>query len=317
MNNAYRKKIRQAVQVAKYYYDSELDQSEIAKEMGLSRPTVSRLLQFAKDEGYVQISIVDPFDDSEKLEELLLTHYGLKKVIITYTHSNDEINISQNLGKQAANYLQEIVHDGDMIGVGFGETMYAVAKELKEMPLNNTNIVQLKGGESHASITNYSHEVMSLFTQAFHAKSEILPLPVIFEYQKTKDLVMRESHMQYLMEQGRKTSIAVFTVGSVERHSMLFQLNYFNQDEILALQKEAVGDILSRFITKEGKIANQEINSRTIGIELEELKDKADTILVAGGKRKVLAIHAALTGGYANTLVIDIHSAKELADLIK
>ena len=314
MTNASKKKIQQAVQVAKYYYQSNLDQSEIAKEMSLSRPTVSRLLQFSKDEGYVQISIMDPYNDSKQLEEQLQEKYGLKKVIIAYSHSTNEGNILQNIGQKAAEYIQDIAENDAIIGIGFGKTMYAVAKELNEFPLENTKIVQLKGGESHASVTNYSHEVMSLFTQAFHAKSEILPLPVIFEQQETKELVMSESHIKYLMDEGRKANVAIFTVGSVENNAMLFQLNYFDDQEVTAIQSTAVGDILSRFITVDGSIANEEINNRTIGIELSELKDKNDTILVAGGKHKVAPIHAALVGGLANTLVTDIHTATKLIE---
>ena len=49
----------------------------------------------------------------------------------------------------------------------------------------------------------------------------------------------------------------------------------------------------------------------TIGIELEELKLKR-SILVAGGNRKIKAIDGALRGGYANVLIIDQHTAKEL-----
>ncbi|MCV5513399.1 sugar-binding domain-containing protein, partial [Escherichia coli] len=49
-----------------------------------------------------------------------------------------------------------------------------------------------------------------------------------------------------------------------------------------------------------------------IGIELEELKLKKRSILVAGGNRKIKAIDGALRGGYANVLIIDQHTAKEL-----
>ena len=56
----------------------------------------------------------------------------------------------------------------------------------------------------------------------------------------------------------------------------------------------------------------EEINKRTIGIELEELKIKKRSILVAGGNRKIKAIDGALRGGYANVLIIDQHTAKEL-----
>ena len=76
--------------------------------------------------------------------------------------------------------------------------------------------------------------------------------------------------------------------------------------------KQSVGDICSRFFDGDGNISSEEINKRTIGIELEELKLKKRSILVAGGNRKIKAIDGALRGGYANVLIIDQHTAKEL-----
>ena len=76
--------------------------------------------------------------------------------------------------------------------------------------------------------------------------------------------------------------------------------------------KQSVGDICSRFFDGDGNISSEEINQRTIGIELEELKLKKRSILVAGGNRKIKAIDGALRGGYANVLIIDQHTAKEL-----
>ena len=43
------------------HYEAGMGQVEIAKQLGLSRPTVSRLLQFAQDNGIVQIKLSIPF----------------------------------------------------------------------------------------------------------------------------------------------------------------------------------------------------------------------------------------------------------------
>lgn len=40
-----------AINIAKPYYYSEFSQQKIARKLGLSRPSVSRLLKYAKDQG--------------------------------------------------------------------------------------------------------------------------------------------------------------------------------------------------------------------------------------------------------------------------
>jgi deoxyribonucleoside regulator len=75
------------------------------------------------------------------------------------------------------------------------------------------------------------------------------------------------------------------------------------------------GDICSRFFDAEGRLISEEINNRTVGIDLAELRNKEKSILVAGGKRKIEAIHAALKGHYANILVTDQYTAQALLRL--
>lgn len=54
------KRISQSVEVAKLYYIDELDQKEIARKLDVSRPTVSRLLQYARENKIVNVDIHDP-----------------------------------------------------------------------------------------------------------------------------------------------------------------------------------------------------------------------------------------------------------------
>ena len=51
------KKIERMVNVARLYYEQNMTQNEIAKELGISRPLVSILLTEAKACGIVTISI--------------------------------------------------------------------------------------------------------------------------------------------------------------------------------------------------------------------------------------------------------------------
>jgi deoxyribonucleoside regulator len=59
----------------------------------------------------------------------------------------------------------------------------------------------------------------------------------------------------------------------------------------------------------------ENLNNRTIGIELHELVKKERSILVAGGPKKLEAIYGALKGKYANVLITDEHTASLLIEL--
>lgn len=68
-------KDRLSIDVAKLYYKSDYSQQQIANKLNLSRPTVSRLLQYAKEKGFVQINIADPIEDNSSLEEPYFSKY--------------------------------------------------------------------------------------------------------------------------------------------------------------------------------------------------------------------------------------------------
>lgn len=141
-----------------------------------------------------------------------------------------------------------------------------------------------------------------------------LPLPVVFDNADVKRMVEKDRHIERIIEMGKQANIALFTVGTVRDEALLFRLGYFNEEEKALLKKQAVGDICSRFFDAKGNICSSAINDRTIGVELEDLRLKERSILVAGGSRKVSSIHGALTGKYANVLIIDQHTARSLVN---
>lgn len=87
------------------------------EELGISRPSVSRLLQYAKEKGYVKIQIFDPVEDMSHMEQLLVERFHLSEARIASSTLNDEQEIKKYIGPKAE-YLDSIVRDGDIIGVG-------------------------------------------------------------------------------------------------------------------------------------------------------------------------------------------------------
>ena len=277
-------KDRLSIDVAKLYYKSDYSQQQIANKLNLSRPTVSRLLQYAKEKGFVQINIADPIEDNSSLEEALCEKYNLDVVKIAYAPLNTTNEIKKSISMKAADYLYEIVKDGDIIGVSWGTTIY------------NT----------------YAYEVVELFSEAFSTVGRYLPLPVMFDTAQIKELIEKDKHIKKILDLGRQANIAVFTVGTVKNDALLFRLGYIDKKDRDIIQNRAVGDICSRFIDAQGNICDKELDERTVGIKLEDLKEKEKRVLVAGSKRKISAIKATLVGEIANILITDQYTAQEL-----
>lgn len=310
----YRDKDKLAINVAKLYYRSDYSQQKIAQELGVSRPSISRLLQYAKDKGYVNIQIVDPVEDMSHMEQRLKDKLHLKDVKIASSTINDEEEIKKYIGITAARYLDSIIKDGDIIGVGWGTTLYNMSQALVPKAIKGSQVVQLEGGISHSEWNNYAREILESFAANFDTVAQYLPLPVIFDTKETKELVDKDRYIKRVLELGRHANIAIFSVGTVRPNALFFRLGYTGIEEQEKIQKSSVGDICSRFFDVEGRICNRDLDDRTVGITLSELRDKEFSIMISGGEAKINAIKAALKGRYANVLITDQFTGKALLE---
>jgi deoxyribonucleoside regulator len=308
-------KIKKVLEAAKLYYQLDRSQSEIAEILGVSRPTVSRLLRQAKSEGIVHIEIKDPSEDVELLESKLRERFGLKAVTVAYTPTYEDETVKRSIGQAAADYLDAIVQDGDTIGASWGSTLYQVALHLKSKTLKHSFVVQLNGGVSEADVRISPSEIVHRFGQAFHVPPYLMYLPAIVDHPLVKKAMLTDRHIRRVMDMAVSANIAVFTAGAPTPDSVLLNSNYFRDDELREIRSRGAGDICSRYYDLNGDILLPELNERTVGIELSDLRNKEHAILVAGGADKTGAIFGALRGGYANTLITDEITAKALLQM--
>ena len=78
--NQDQEKIENAVNVAQMYYYQNMKTEAIAKELKVSRSTVSRLLTFARKEGLVSIKITTPTQELFELEKRISDAFDIKAI---------------------------------------------------------------------------------------------------------------------------------------------------------------------------------------------------------------------------------------------
>lgn len=301
------------VEAARLYYDHQLSQQAIARKLDVSRPTVSRLLQEARDTGIVRIEIINPADRGTQLEKLLADTFRLKKAIVVPNDDDTDTVIKNRLGKATANFIDQLVTEGTVMGISWGTTMQAVARHIKKRSVRDMTVVQLNGGISRAEIDTHASEIAKAIADHYRALPYLLPLPAVVDSADLKQAIVADKNISRTLNLGHKAEIALFTVGSFGHDSILVKADYFEPEEVdTLLNRGAVGDICSRILDQDGHICSPELNARTIGLELDDLTMKTYSIAVAGGKTKLPAIRAALKGRWFNTLITDEWVAGEL-----
>lgn len=311
MKIQYKSKI--LVEAAKLYYQHQLSQQEISKKLGVSRPTISRLLQQARETGIVKIEIIDSAEIGTQLELALVEKFDLKKAVVVPNDTDNTKIIKKRLGKAAVLLVDTLINEGTILGISWGTTMQEIAKQVRVRRVSDMVVVQLNGGISRAELDTHASEIAKTIGESYKAIPYLMPLPAVVDNASLKKAIMSDKNIARTLKLGLKADIALFTIGSFGYNSVLVKADYFEPAEVETLLKDgAVGDICSRIIKSDGTICSEDLNSRTIGIDLEELKKKPYSIAVAGGKEKLAAIRAGLKGEWFNILITDEWIATEL-----
>lgn len=287
------------------YYAEELTQGQIAEKLGVSRSTVIRLLQRARQSGLVTISLSVSSEIFE-IERDLEAHYGLKKVRIV--PDAEDIDMQRRwIGKVAAETLQDMARVDSVIAVSWGVTLRSMADALQgEVSTPGMQIVALIGGLHNAEKGTNPYEVADLVGQFFGAPARALYAPVYVRNAETAAGLISDPGLAEALDLARRAALVVFSTGTLEDDATMLRLGHVNATEREFLRRQgAVADIACRWIDAEGTPVALPPTINPIGISLGDLKKIPDRLMVAGGDRKRDAIRACLRGGYATHLIIN------------
>lgn len=300
--------------VAWLYYEEGLTQQQIAKRLGITRLRVNRLLSNARKEGVVQISIVGPMAGCFDLETKLKTEFGLQNCIIVPT-PDDPLMIRDMIGIACANYLTKSLTSGDVLGTAWGSTVFDVARHLKSMEIDNFSVVSLLGGLTNDPPSLNPFDIAKTAADKCGGKCYYLFAPSIVDSREIRDAIMSDGRFRSTFEIAQKASKALLGIGEATEDAILVKTGFINASKMAELRlKGAVGDLLGRFFDIDGRLIEDDINDRVIGLSLEDIRTIDVVIGVAGGSSKIKPILGALRGRHTNVLITDEVTAQAVLD---
>src|SRR5690625_665505 len=176
--------------IAYLHYMDNLPQNEIAKIMGISRSSVSRAIQTARDRGIVTIKINAKNEQCYYLEKKLETLYGIDTAIVVPVYSSKANNILGDIGKAGATYLEKIVKDGMTLSVSMGKTLSELADNLEVENEVQFNIVPISGGLGQVNPELHSNDICRRFAEKFNGVAYPLYAPAVVSTESLKIGIM-------------------------------------------------------------------------------------------------------------------------------
>lgn len=301
------------VRVSELYYLRGLNQSEIAAELGMSRIKIVRLLQEARERGVVRISIVNPADSSYNLSDALERTFRLRKAIVVPDGNYPRTVLLQSIGKVAADYLADVLKDGNVLGIGWGTTVHQVIAQLTRRKEVAVTCIPLLGSMGEMPPDFQVNDLVRQAAEAFGGRWRSLHAPFLVGTEEIKKAILSDPMIHETISLWEKLDVALVGIGASISHSPMLHSGYFGNKDILQMEEQgSVGDICSRFFDASGKPCDLDINRRMIGVELETLRGAGHVVAVAAGLSKVEAIKAALQAGYVHVLITSEHTAEAL-----
>jgi DNA-binding transcriptional regulator LsrR (DeoR family) len=302
---------------ATMYYLQDEQMSAIARRLGTSRSTVSRLLKAARETGLVQIAVRPEFDAGTGLAERIRSTFGVRAHVVPVRVGARDVERLDEVAMVAARLLVDLFDDEMVLGVAWGTTVSAVARALGRKPTRGGTVVQLNGAANTVtSGVDYASTIITAFGAAFDAEVRHFPVPAFFDYAETRQAMWRERSVQRVLSVQRRADVALFGVGALggQVPSHVYSAGYLDEGDLGALYAAGVvGDVCTVFLREDGSYRDIAINQRATGPTPGELARVPHRLCVVAGEAKLRPLLAAIRAGAVTDLVIDEPTARRLA----
>ncbi|MDO4259455.1 MAG: sugar-binding domain-containing protein [Actinomycetaceae bacterium] len=307
--------LRLAVKVARLYHERKMKQAQIASELHISQPRVSRLLKEAALAGIVRTIVTVPNDIHTDIEDALTERYGLNDCIVADAGDSDE-EIGAALAGAAATYLQTTLTGGDTIGISSWSATWLSAVD--RLPAFSTpvadQVVQMFGGVGNPAVQVKATRLIDRLARATGAKAVFFPSPSVLGSNSAAQKLREDPSVISVSSLGPSLTVSLAGIGSLDPSPLLRESGNSAQgkdaEKLRALG--AVGDVCLRYYDKDGVFLPSDFDARLVGMDVETIRSIPRRVAVAGGQAKIAAIRGALLGGWLTVLITDIHTARAL-----
>ncbi|MFD2792795.1 sugar-binding transcriptional regulator [Promicromonospora vindobonensis] len=299
------------VEVSTDYYLDGKSKVEIARDRGISRFQVARLLAQARDQGVVRIEITPPRVDGERGARLA-ARLGVGEILIAAS-GEDTRATRENVAVELARAARAHITEGATVGVSWSRTVEAAVRHIGQLP--QCDVVQLVGALPVEGSGN-SLALINTFEQMPGVRTWPVWSPLLVADAATAAGMRRQPEIADALARADHLDVAVVAVGHwSERTSTVFP-QISTEEQQAATEAGAIAECSGRLFDSEGRPVRTSLDERVVGVTLEQLAATPQVIVIGYGAAVAPGLVAAVHGGVANTLVVDDTAATALETLL-
>lgn len=298
--------------IAYWYYVLGLTQDEIAKRLNFTRQKVNQMMNSLKEMDIVQVTIRGFEQENIELENQFEQKYNLKECLIVSDYGETDTALYK-VANVAAQYLDETVRNGDIIGVSWGKTLIKIVEQMEYRQKANCRVISLLGALNTTQAIDKADEVARNLANKLNCPSIMLYAPIFVEHKETKEWLMKEMHIKQSFDLMKQCNIAVLGIGALTDETCIYNRGIISKENLNSLREQGfVGDICTNLVRSDGSWDSNPLNEQLLSADMQCLKEIDNVIAVVPGVAKAEAAKAVLQSGCIDTLIIDETTALQI-----
>lgn len=294
-----------------YHFREGQTQQEIADRVGLSRITVNKIINEAREQGLVHISIETSLAPCFQLEASLKSAFNLKDVIVAPSPA-DEGEVRNIVGLATGDYISRNLQRNQILGLSWGGTIYGAAQSLQRRTNSGNTVVSLSGGLSKSTIIN-PYDNAAIFARTLGAECHYMTAPMFADDSRMKKMLMSSNSVRALLDVAKRIDLALLTAVDLTSKTWIIKHGVLTPEMLKELVGAgSVGGVCDQYLDKDGRVLKHPINDRTVTVPLEIIRKLPKIVFAAGGAFKVPIIRAILKSGLPHVLITDENAARLL-----
>lgn len=290
--------------MARQYYLEDRSKVEIAKEAGLSRWQVARLLREARQQGYVKIQIGDRYAVNAAVGGEVADALSIDRArVIGRSVEGGPQPTVDSVAAELARVLTELVRPGQSIGLTWSRIIELMPPHLVELP--PCNVVQLAGALSFTGDRLGSVEVTRYVARVANGTAYPFYAPLVVDDARTAAALRAQPEIADCLDRVNHLDMAVLTVGhwSPEGSAVYPLLRPELAQRVAAAG--GCGDVSARVFDVDGTPVSPDLDECIVGITADQLRAVPQRIATSHGEFRAEATIAAARAGFIDMLIVD------------
>jgi DNA-binding transcriptional regulator LsrR (DeoR family) len=287
--------------VARRYYLDDRSKIEIAAELEISRFKVARMLELARAQGLVTITLNDEGAVDWDLSQELAQHLGLAEVVVVHANGDTE-HVRSRVAMAGAQFLSSTLRDGEVLGMAWGRTLSALTTALPRLP--RISVVQLTGAAG-SDLSQSPVELVRLIAHNSGGSAHPIFAPLVVETAEIAESLRQQPDIARAIEMFADVTTALVSVGSWSPpDSQLYDfLPKEARDDLQT--RGVVAEVSATLLSADGEAIADDFADRTIAVTSAQLRAIPRVLAVAAGESKAGAVTAVARAGLITGLVTD------------